>query len=309
MEAIDKLKCLDEGLPGMGKGVENRYKCTECGKVTAVRDRNHCYAAHTRPYYQEDGSLLTFKANIMCDPPLQGGLGCGKVTEQSGVRIPIDDEKYMWIQADLERDARISIGNKTEVGSKGQLEAEYELGKRKVDYEVVVEIWRRGLTRDRGHYIIVKNKEAKGAWQAWEDSEDPKPKKGEDGKPITAEEYVVVARLVRFEYQEVDKREVVQVGSQDEREAEQSRGTPMTEEQTKQREERECGNASPCLKDKLVLTPYGVLGAQHTETGQIEQVAMEPTLEAGIAIVDPAGMPFIQNGPRGAEGASSAIYH
>ncbi len=71
---------------------------------------------------------------------------------------------------------------------------------------------------------------------------------------------MVVARLVRFEYQEVDKREVVQVGSQDEREAEQSRGTPMAEEQTKLRERRECGHASPCLKDKLVLTPYGVLG-------------------------------------------------
>ncbi len=62
MEAIDKLKCLDEGLPGMGKGVENRYICTECGKVTAVQDRNHCYAAHSRPYYQEDGPLLTFRA-------------------------------------------------------------------------------------------------------------------------------------------------------------------------------------------------------------------------------------------------------
>ncbi len=39
METIDKLRGFDEGLPGMGKGVENRYKCTECGKITASHEQ------------------------------------------------------------------------------------------------------------------------------------------------------------------------------------------------------------------------------------------------------------------------------
>ncbi len=80
---------------------------------------------------------------------------------RNGVRVPID-EKYMWIQADVERDAGVPVGNKTEAGTKGQLEVEYESGKRKVDFEIVVEIWRSGLTRDSGHYIIVKNGKPKG---------------------------------------------------------------------------------------------------------------------------------------------------
>ncbi len=244
----------------------------------------------------------------MCDTPLQGGLGCGRITEQYGVRVPID-EKYMWIQADVERDAGVPVGNKTEAGTKGQLEVEYESFKRKVDFEIEVEIWRSGLTRDSGHYIIVKKREAKGAWQAGENSEDPKPRRGEEGEPITVEEYVVVARLARFEYEKIDMKEVVQVGSQDRsEEAETSKKKQPSEGQAGVERRRESGGTSLSIKDKFILTPHGVLGTRHTETGQIEKAAKEPMREAGIAIVDPAGLPFIQNGPGGAGGASVAIY-
>lgn len=59
---------------------------------------------------------------------------------------------------------------------------------------------------------------------------------------------------------------------------------------------------------KISVSPYGVLGSQLGRTGQTKQVAKEPTPESGIAIVDPAGLPYIKSGPRGAGGASGALY-
>jgi len=57
----------------------------------------------------------------------------------------------------------------------------------------------------------------------------------------------------------------------------------------------------------LTLAPYGVLGAQLRTSGSIENKATVPGSE--IAVVDPAGLQFIQDlGPGGAGGASGAIY-
>lgn len=57
----------------------------------------------------------------------------------------------------------------------------------------------------------------------------------------------------------------------------------------------------------LTLEPYGVLGVQLRTSGTFEHKADNPGRE--IAVVDPAGLQFIQDlGPQGAGGASGAIY-
>lgn len=55
----------------------------------------------------------------------------------------------------------------------------------------------------------------------------------------------------------------------------------------------------------LRTSPYGVLGTQMA-AGGVRKVAMEPA--PGLPIVDPAGLPYIRNGPQGAGGAAGQIY-
>ena len=60
------------------------------------------------------------------------------------------------------------------------------------------------------------------------------------------------------------------------------------------------------LAMRLAVRPYGVLGSVLTKAGAVEKVMPAPP--PGLPIVDPAGLPFIQNGPRGAGTASGEIY-
>eukprot|EP00930_Biecheleria_cincta_P102458 TRINITY_DN94203_c0_g1_i1.p1 TRINITY_DN94203_c0_g1~~TRINITY_DN94203_c0_g1_i1.p1 ORF type:complete len:227 (-),score=22.38 TRINITY_DN94203_c0_g1_i1:64-744(-) len=57
---------------------------------------------------------------------------------------------------------------------------------------------------------------------------------------------------------------------------------------------------------RVAVRPYGVLGTSMTSTGAIRKVA--PTPAPGLPILDPAGLQFIQNGPKVAGGASGQIY-
>ena len=56
---------------------------------------------------------------------------------------------------------------------------------------------------------------------------------------------------------------------------------------------------------RLNVRPFGVLGTRLTN-GIVKKVAQGPV--PGFPIVDPAGLPYIQGGPRGAGGASGEIY-
>jgi O-acetyl-ADP-ribose deacetylase (regulator of RNase III) len=57
------------------------------------------------------------------------------------------------------------------------------------------------------------------------------------------------------------------------------------------------------------LVPYGVLGQQLTAAeGKFVNIGQDPKELASICITDPAGLPYIRSGPRGAGGASGAIY-
>lgn len=56
---------------------------------------------------------------------------------------------------------------------------------------------------------------------------------------------------------------------------------------------------------RLAVRPFGVLGTRLTSNG-VSKVAQGPV--PGFPIVDPAGLPFIQRGPKGAGGASGQIY-
>ena len=57
---------------------------------------------------------------------------------------------------------------------------------------------------------------------------------------------------------------------------------------------------------RLAIRPFGVLGTRLTAIGAVKKVGQAPV--PGFPIVDPAGLPFIRNGPRGASGASGEIY-
>ena len=57
---------------------------------------------------------------------------------------------------------------------------------------------------------------------------------------------------------------------------------------------------------RIAVRPYGVLGEALTATG-VRKVAAAPA--PGHPIVDPAGLEFVRaRGPRGAGGASGAVY-
>jgi hypothetical protein len=56
---------------------------------------------------------------------------------------------------------------------------------------------------------------------------------------------------------------------------------------------------------RLNVRPFGVLGTRLTSSG-VKKVAQGPV--PGLPFVDPAGLSFIQNGPKGAGGASGEIY-
>jgi hypothetical protein len=66
---------------------------------------------------------------------------------------------------------------------------------------------------------------------------------------------------------------------------------------------RHCAIMSRAMR--VAVRPYGVLGTQLTSMG-IKKVAAAPA--PGLPIVDPAGMEFIRNGPKGAGGAAGQIY-
>lgn len=57
---------------------------------------------------------------------------------------------------------------------------------------------------------------------------------------------------------------------------------------------------------RLAVRPFGVLGTRLSAKNVVEKVAQGPV--PGFPIVDPAGLKFIRNGPRGAGGASGEIY-
>ena len=57
---------------------------------------------------------------------------------------------------------------------------------------------------------------------------------------------------------------------------------------------------------RLAIRPFGVLGTRLTASGAVKKFGQAPA--PGFPIVDPAGLPFIRNGPRGAGGASGEIY-
>lgn len=58
---------------------------------------------------------------------------------------------------------------------------------------------------------------------------------------------------------------------------------------------------------QLQVRPFGVLGTQLSEDGELLHTGAEPGLD--VAIADPAGLPYIQElGPASASGASGSIY-
>ena len=57
---------------------------------------------------------------------------------------------------------------------------------------------------------------------------------------------------------------------------------------------------------RVAVRPFGVLGTALTPTGVVHKVAAVPP--PGLPIVDPAGLAFIRDGPRGAAGAAREIY-
>ena len=57
---------------------------------------------------------------------------------------------------------------------------------------------------------------------------------------------------------------------------------------------------------RIAVRPFGVLGSAMSSAGSVRKVAQGPV--PGLAFVDPAGLPFIRNGPRGAGGAAGQIY-
>ena len=68
----------------------------------------------------------------------------------------------------------------------------------------------------------------------------------------------------------------------------------------------ECAAATRLTPSHFALVPYGVLGTRLTADRKVVDVGGPPR---GIAFVDPAGLPFIQQlGPSGAGGAAGAIY-
>lgn len=58
----------------------------------------------------------------------------------------------------------------------------------------------------------------------------------------------------------------------------------------------------------VTLQPFGVLGSALTPTGIEQRSTPHAGDDGGCAIVDPAGLHFIQNGPQGAGGAAGQIY-
>lgn len=56
----------------------------------------------------------------------------------------------------------------------------------------------------------------------------------------------------------------------------------------------------------VAISPYSVLGSRMAIDGAFSNVAPEPG--ADTVFVDPAGLPYIQNGPSGAGGAAGVIY-
>ena len=56
------------------------------------------------------------------------------------------------------------------------------------------------------------------------------------------------------------------------------------------------------------MKPYGVLGQQMTVDHRFVSRGTDPKMLSSTCITDPAGLHFIQSSPRGAGGASGAIY-
>lgn len=57
---------------------------------------------------------------------------------------------------------------------------------------------------------------------------------------------------------------------------------------------------------RIGVRPFGVLGTAMSSSGSVRKVAQGPV--PGLAILDPAGLHFIRNGPKGAGGAAGQIY-
>ena len=57
---------------------------------------------------------------------------------------------------------------------------------------------------------------------------------------------------------------------------------------------------------RIGVRPFGVLGTAISSSGSVRKVAQGPV--PGLAILDPAGLHFIRNGPKGAGGAAGQIY-
>ena len=53
---------------------------------------------------------------------------------------------------------------------------------------------------------------------------------------------------------------------------------------------------------RIAVRPFGVLGTAMTPSGAVRKVAQGPV--PGLAILDPAGLRFIRDGPKGAGGAA-----
>ena len=57
---------------------------------------------------------------------------------------------------------------------------------------------------------------------------------------------------------------------------------------------------------RIAVRPFGVLGTVLKSAGGVKKVTAGPA--PGLPILDPAGLKYIQNGPRGAGGAAGEIY-
>ena len=57
---------------------------------------------------------------------------------------------------------------------------------------------------------------------------------------------------------------------------------------------------------RIAVRPFGVLGTAMSSSGAVRKVAQGPV--PGLAILDPAGLRFIRDGPKGAGGAAGQIY-